>query len=105
MKIKSRSNKAFTLIELIVVMAIIAILVLLAAPSFLGYTKDAKVTAMKQDTKVLADAAELYHVNNEDWPVNKDTSPIIIPTGGVEEVYPLDESKVDDFIKNLKGFL
>lgn len=41
----NENNKAFTLIELIVVMTIIAILVLLAAPSFLNYTKDAKATS------------------------------------------------------------
>lgn len=63
------TNQGFTLIELVVVMAIIGILVLLAAPRFLGYTKDANVTAMEHDAKILADAAEIYHIEHEDWPV------------------------------------
>ena len=37
-------KKGFTLIELIVVMAVIAILVLLAIPRLLNYTKDATLT-------------------------------------------------------------
>lgn len=94
-------NGAFTLIELIVVMAIIAVLVLLAAPRFLGYTKDAKVTAMQQDTKVLSDAVEKHHIDNGEWP----TLEIIDNhgVGGVDELYKLDETKLGDSIKNIKG--
>lgn len=47
----SLNNKAFTLIELIVVIAVIGILVLLAMPKFLGYTKDAKLVQIKNDVK------------------------------------------------------
>lgn len=97
------SNKGFTLIELIVVMAIIAILVLLAAPKFLGYTKEANVTAMEQDTKVLADAAEIYHVENQYWPVIEDADPINVGVGSVDIVYPIDENKLNSYIKNIKG--
>lgn len=96
-----RKDKAFTLIELIVAMAIIAILVLLAAPSFLNYTKDAKVTAMEQDTKVLSDAAENYHAINEEWPI--EDKPKNIGVGGLGETYPLDEDKINDSIKNIKN--
>jgi type IV pilus assembly protein PilA len=66
---KLRNKKGFTLIELIVVMAVIGILVLLAAPKFLGYTKDANVTAMQSDAKVLSNAALMYNIDNEVFPV------------------------------------
>ena len=66
---KRLNKKGFTLIELIVVMAILAILVLLASPRFLGYTKDAKVTAMQQDAKVLSNAALQYNIKTERFPV------------------------------------
>lgn len=59
-------KKGFTLIELLVVIGILAILVLLAAPSFLGYTRDANVTTMKADAKVLASTALVYNIENED---------------------------------------
>lgn len=98
-----REKNAFTLIELIVVMAIIAILVLLAAPSFSNYTKDAKVTTMKQDTKVLSDAAEMHYANNNKWPVDKSDTSIAIGLGGVEGLYPIDENEIESSIKNIKG--
>lgn len=99
----NKNNKGFTLIELIVVMAIIAILVLLAAPSFLNYTKDAKVTAMKQDTKVLSDAADLYHIDKNDWPADKTNDELTIAVGGVDKLYPIDENKVSSSVKNIEG--
>ena len=58
-------KKGFTLIELLAVIAIISILVLIAAPSFLGYTKDAKVQTMNADAKVLTNAALVYQVEND----------------------------------------
>lgn len=96
-------NKAFTLIELIVVMAIIAILVLLAAPSFLGYTKDAKVTAIKQDERVLSDAAERYYVENDNFPTLKDARPLAYNVGGVDEIYPIDSNVIKENVKNTKN--
>lgn len=99
----NKNNKAFTLIELIVVMAIIAILVLLAAPSFLNYTKDAKVSNMKQDAQVLSRAASTYHIANKDWPVKEVTTPLNIGVGGVEGLMPIDEAKVSNSIKNISG--
>jgi len=64
-----KNKKGFTLIELIVVMAVIGILVLLAAPKFLGYTKDANVTAMQADAKILSNAALMYNIDNEKFPL------------------------------------
>lgn len=67
---KMLNKRGFTLIELIVVMAVLAILVLLAAPRFLNYSKDAHVTAMQVDVKVLSNVALAYNVKNDgDWPV------------------------------------
>ena len=43
------NKKGFTLIELLTVIAILGILVLLAAPKFLGYTEQAKLAQIKND--------------------------------------------------------
>jgi len=63
-----KNKKGFTLIELIVVMTIIGILVLLAVPKFRGYTQQAKLTGIKNNTKVLETASERYYIDNQDWP-------------------------------------
>jgi prepilin-type N-terminal cleavage/methylation domain-containing protein len=60
------NKKGFTLIELIVVMAILAILVLIAVPAFLGHTKDAEFTRLMNDARVLTDAAERYYMDTGD---------------------------------------
>ena len=51
--LKIENKEGFTLIELIVVMVIIAILVLLAAPQFMGYTQKARVANIQNDTAVV----------------------------------------------------
>jgi len=63
-----KNKKAFTIIELIVVMAIIGILVLLAMPKFTGQTKQAKYTKLIANTKQLENASERYYMDKQDWP-------------------------------------
>lgn len=103
---KYKNRKGFTLIELIVVMAIIGILVLLAAPRFLGYTKDANVTAMQQDAKVLSDASLQYNiVNNTEWPITEEAVTFDAenhPASGVE-AFALDADELSDFFKSTKS--
>lgn len=53
---KSKSNKGFTLIELIVVIAIIAILALILVPRFGGFTDRAKASADLATAKTLESA-------------------------------------------------
>lgn len=98
-------NQGFTLIELIVVMAIIAVLVLLAAPRFLGYTKDAKVAVVAQDTKVLSDASEMYRINNGKWPIqnNSISDAIVLGIGGIDEIFPLNKELVSEEVKSIAG--
>jgi len=65
---KYKNKKGFTLIELVVVMAIIGILVLLAMPKFMGNTQQARLTQIKSDTKQVENASERYYIDNQDWP-------------------------------------
>lgn len=51
-----KNKKGFTLIELIVVIAILGILALFLVPSFMGYARDAKVQVMKANVKTGQDA-------------------------------------------------
>lgn len=51
-----RKNKGFTIVELIVVMAIIAILILIAVPTFTRYIEDAQETSEMGTEKTIYEA-------------------------------------------------
>lgn len=61
---KKNLNKAFTLIELLIVVAIIAILAAIAVPNFLEAQTRAKVSRTVADMRTIATAVEAYSV---DW--------------------------------------
>jgi type II secretion system protein G len=68
--IKTGENmkKAFTLIELLIVVAIIAILAAIAVPNFLEAQNRAKVSRAKSDMRTYATAIETYRVDNNSYP-------------------------------------
>jgi len=63
-----RSPRAFTLIELLIVVAIIAILAAIAVPNFLEAQTRAKVSRVKADLRSLATAIEAYGVDYNAYP-------------------------------------
>lgn len=80
-------KQGFSLIELIVVMAVIAILVLLATPWFMNYVMDSRTTNITNDVKVAEGLVEEYLVHANalptDWNVATDiNSSTIYDTDG-----------------------
>lgn len=61
-------KRAFTLIELLIVVAIIAILAAIAVPNFLEAQTRAKVTRAVADIRAYATALEVYRVDNKAYP-------------------------------------
>ncbi len=59
---------AFTLIELLIAVAIIGILASIAVPEFLTARTRANIARVEADFKVLADALEMYRVDRNDYP-------------------------------------
>lgn len=66
-KIKSlrQNRKGFTLIELIVVMAVLGFLVALAVPKFIGYTQKAEVKRIQSDTRAIGTLVDAHLVTGE----------------------------------------
>lgn len=62
----TRRNRGFTLIELLVVILIIAILIAVAAPSFLGQQDKARDSEAKQQLTVLYKAAKADSIDQSD---------------------------------------
>ena len=65
---KLRLNQGFTLLEIIVVVAIIAILAAYIAPKVAGRVDDARISKAKSDIRVLESSLELYKLDNFTYP-------------------------------------
>ncbi len=61
---KTKKLKAFTLLEMIIVLIIISILIAVAIPSLNKYTKSAQERADKMNIRAIEEAAYLYCVDN-----------------------------------------
>ncbi len=64
----TRKNRGFTLLEIIVVVAIIAILAAYIAPKVAGRVDDARISKAKSDIRVLESSLELYKLDNFVYP-------------------------------------
>jgi type II secretion system protein G len=63
-----RSHRAFTLVELLIVVAIIAILASIAIPNFIEAQTRAKVARAQSDLRTLATGLEAYRLDNNSYP-------------------------------------
>ena len=69
---KDRAQSGFTLIELMIVMAIIGILITMAIPSFVGAIKHAREAALKEDLQTMRTAIDTYTMDKQKGPQSLD---------------------------------
>ena len=62
-------SKGFTLIELAVVLAIIAVLAAVLTPMVSGYLDQARVARAQADVRTIADSIKLYNRDTGRWPI------------------------------------
>lgn len=67
----ARSERGFTLIEIMVVMVIIAILGALIGPQILGRVDEARVTKAQADIRTLGTSLDLYRMDNFQYPTTE----------------------------------
>lgn len=65
-----RRQRGFTLIEMMVVLAIIGVLAALVVPNVLGRADEARVTAARTDVANLMQALKLYKLDNHQYPTS-----------------------------------
>ncbi len=100
---KKQAKKGFTIVELVIVIAVIAILAAVLIPTFTGVVKDAKESAALADAKnaytsYIAEAAEdgEYETDVVIAVKASDTETIYYEvTGGALNVTPLSEKETD----------
>jgi len=97
-----KSERGFTLIEIMVVVVIMGILAALIVPKLMGRTDDARIIAAKQDIATIMQSLKLYKLDNLHYPTTEQglqallTKPTVGPaadgwkTGGYIEKLPKD---------------
>ncbi len=65
---KNKQQAGFTLIEIMVVVVILGVLGALVVPNILGRTGEARTTAAKSDMRAIANALNLYRMDNFGYP-------------------------------------
>ena len=68
MKLKLPKQQGFTLVELLVVMAILMLLLTVAAPRYFSGIDRAKEAALKQTLQVVRNAIDKFHADNARYP-------------------------------------
>jgi len=98
-------TRAFTLIELLIVVAIIGILAAIAVPNFLNAQLRAKIARVVSEQRSIKDAYTMYQLDQNSWPPHLDgvpaqhrnvTTPISYLSTSVEDPFAQSQAAKKD---------
>ncbi|MGC9158695.1 MAG: type II secretion system protein [Terracidiphilus sp.] len=72
MRRRREQDAGFTLMELMIVMAIIGVLMMVAVPSFIGAIRQAREAVLKEDLHIMRTAIDSYTMDKEQAPQSLD---------------------------------
>ena len=81
-----KNQAGFTLIELMIVMAVIGVLMSVAIPSYIGAVRQAKEAVLKEDLHVMRSAIDSYTADKQKAPQSLDD---LVTNGYLREI-PVD---------------
>ncbi|EPI7661742.1 pilin, partial [Neisseria gonorrhoeae] len=80
-------QKGFTLIELMIVIAIVGILAAVALPAYQDYTARAQVSEAILLAEGQKSAVTEYYLNNGEWPKDNDSAGVASPPSDIKGKY------------------
>lgn len=83
----AKLKKAFTLVELMVVITVIAILMTIAIVSFTRIQKQARDTKRKADMRTIATALQAYYTEQQQYPVAVDETTVDVALADMVPTY------------------
>lgn len=98
-----RKHSAFTLIELMVVIAIIGILAGIAVPAYNSYLIDSRLSEAEKNIAALKLAQEEYYLQNNEYFDGADTASVEANSDGLWKAQGTDGEMYFDYAVNTSG--
>lgn len=95
-----KNKKGFTLIELVIVVAILGVLALLVVPNVVNRKNEAEEAVINANIKVINNAIKMYYFEQGDYPQANNIEDLI---GKLEAKKYLDPQEAENAKKNLDG--
>lgn len=99
LKISGAAPYGVTLIEILVVIAIIGILAAVIVPAVMGRPDEARVVAARQDIAAIGQALELYRLDNFAYPTESQGLSALVERPSIEPLPP--NWKVGGYLKKM----